>query len=70
MQCNVDDMGTQYDTMLDNLTQSVTLQHAVIKTSIFQFFVTRLTLICARHSNKCQTDLIGVVQHFKMCRLQ
>ena len=42
MQCNVDDMGTQYDTMLDNFTQSVALQHAVIETSIFQFFVTRL----------------------------
>ena len=47
-------MGTQYDTMLDNLTQSVALQHAVIETSIFQFFVTRLSLICARLSNKCQ----------------
>ena len=38
MQCNVDDMGTQYDTMLDNLTQSVALQHAVIERSIFEFF--------------------------------
>ena len=35
----VDDMGTQYDTMLDNLTQSVALQHAVIETSIFQFLL-------------------------------
>ena len=25
MHCNVDDMGTQYDTMLDNITQSVAL---------------------------------------------
>ena len=48
-------MGTQYDTMLDNLTQSVALQHAVIERSIFEFFfVTRLSLICARLSNKCQ----------------
>ena len=56
MQCNVDDMGTQYDTMLDNLTQSVALQHAVIETSIFQFCAARLSLICVRLSNKCQPN--------------
>ena len=50
MQCNVDDMGTQYGTMLDNFTQFVALQHAVIETSIFQFF--------------CYTDFIDLCSSF------